>query len=259
MPTLDSLDRIKIPRSNTAAMLLALLYAQSGHTAWTGGEVQTTHLGRFVTKLNGTLHIARAAHQRTYYKKRGEASVHLVALPADGYVRWVLMSTRGRMGLLDRSIALPGPVHDLRAHGQHLRWKDYELFRMQKRFHLGGHDTATDETWSWRILPAVVDAHEAMIVERAKRHDKHGLLMHLETLRSAPQFAGVRMQVGRLHREANKLWRKCGGGQSLFEMPVRLPIMTKLPIYATPAHTVMSVLRDYTSQSDLRMPRESDL
>jgi hypothetical protein len=82
-------------------------------------------------------------------------------------------------------------VRDLRARAEHLRRRGYELFRMRKRFHRGGQETSTDETWSWRIIPNIYRAHEAMIIERAKQRDKRALLAHLDALRSMPMFAGA--------------------------------------------------------------------
>ncbi|WP_168795269.1 hypothetical protein [Paraburkholderia aromaticivorans] len=250
MSDLDILARIKIPRNNTAAMQLMMLYAQSGHFAWTSDTVKPDYVHKLSQKFHDTLHIGRAAHQRVYYKKKNEASVHLVALPDGAYVRWVLMSTRGKAGLLDRSISAPGVVRDLRARGEHLRWRHYEMFRMQKRFHIGGSDISTDETWSWRIVQSDYRAHEAWLVEHAKRHDRPAIVRQLEALRAMPMFAGIRTQVGRLHREAEKIWRKCNPAAQPLEPPGRLPIMTKLPIYAVPPETVLTFSRDYTKKTD---------
>ncbi|MFL9961608.1 hypothetical protein PQR02_10955 [Paraburkholderia sediminicola] len=217
-----------------------MLHAQSGHTAWTADEVLPRHLRRLAVKLDTHFHVSRAPHQRVYYKQRGEASVHLVALPEDGHVRWVLMSTRGRHGLLDRAASMPGAVQDLRARGQHLRWRSYELFRMQKRYHQGG-EVATDETWSWRLGQDAYRAHEAMLVERSRKHDRAALVAHLETLRAMPMFAGVRAQVARLEWESRKLWRKFHPNSEPLAPQSTLPIMTRLPIYGTPAMTLLDL------------------
>jgi hypothetical protein len=88
MADVETLSRIRIPKGHTSAMLLMMLYEQSGHVARTGGEVLPQHIRKLTLKLDATLHVARAAHQRVYNRKRGEASVHLVALPDTTHLRW---------------------------------------------------------------------------------------------------------------------------------------------------------------------------
>lgn len=253
MADLENLARVRIPRNNTAAMQLMMLYAQSGHVAWTGDEVLHEHLLRLVRKLDAHFHLARLAHQRVYYKKRGEASVHLVALPDDGRIRWVLMSTRGRHGLLDHSSPLPGPVRDVRTRGENLTWGKYQLFRMQKRFHQGAAETGTDETWSWRLAPAEFRAYEAMLVERAKMRDRAALTAQLERFRAMPMFAGVRAQVARLTWEARKTWSKFNPSMPPLPSSPSLPIMTRMPVYASPPQTLLHLMaaRDSNGLSDV--------
>ncbi|AOI44812.1 hypothetical protein WI23_02755 [Burkholderia oklahomensis C6786] len=223
-------------------MQLMMLYAQSGHIAWTGDDVLPEHLLRLARKLDTHFHVTRLAHQRAYYKGRGEASVHIIALPGDGQIRWVLMSTRGRHGLLDRAAALPGPVRDVRTRGENLRWGRYELFRMQKRFHLGTTETGTDETWSWRLAPAEFRAYEAILVERAKMRDRAAHAAQLERLRALPMFAGVRAQVARLTWEAAKTWNKFNPSLPQLPSSSSLPIMTRMPVYASPPQTLLHLI-----------------
>ena len=253
MSNLEMLSRVRIPRNTTAAMQLMMLYAQSGHVAWTGDEVLREHLFRLFRKLDARFHLARLSHQRVYYKKRGEASAHLVALPDDGRIRWVLMSTRGRHGLLDHSAQLPGFVRDIRTRGENLRWGKYELFRMQKRFHQGATETGTDETWSWRLVPAEFRAYEAMLVERAKMRDRAALTAQLERLRAMPLFAGVRAQVARLTWEARKTWSKFNPALPPLPLSPSLPIMTRMPVYTSPPQTLLHLIstRDDNALADV--------
>ncbi|HEX7935790.1 MAG TPA: hypothetical protein VF573_22360 [Paraburkholderia sp.] len=242
MSDLETLARVRIPRNNTAAMQLMMLYAQSGHIAWTGDNVLPEHLLRLARKLDTHFHVTRLAHQRVYYKGRGEASVHLIALPGDGQIRWILMSTRGRHGLLNCAAALPGPVRDVRTRGENLTWGKYELFRMQKRFHQGAAGTGTDETWSWRLAPAEFRAYEATLIERAKAHDRPALAAQLECWRAMPMFAGVRAQVARLTWEAAKTWNKFNPSMPPLPSIPSLPIMTRMPVYASPPQTLLHLI-----------------
>jgi hypothetical protein len=231
-------------------MQLMMLHAQSGHTAWTADDVLPKHLHRLAAKFDTHFHVSRPPHQRVYYKQRGEASAHLVAMPEDGRVRWVLMSTRGRHGLLDRGAPLPGLVRDLRTRGQQLRWKTYELFRMQKRYHEGG-EFATDETWSWRLGQDAYRAHEAMLVERAKKHDRVAFVAHMQALRAMPMFAGVRAQIARLEWESRRVWRKFHPGPEPLPPQPALPIMTRMPIYTSPAVTLLDLVAAHDAERAL--------
>lgn len=83
-------------------------------------------------------------------------------------------------------------------------------------------------------------AHEALIVERAKRHDVAGLSQEIAALAMMPMFSGVRGQVLKLYAEARKVAGKSGVGE--LTLP-GLPYMTRQAVYDTPPATMMSLLR----------------
>lgn len=225
---------IKIPRNNTAAMQLLQLYAQSGHVFWTDGMIDRQKLRRFLPRLAG-FRIDRDAPGRTYDKTKGLASSHLVVLEAaPDLLTWVLVSTAGRNGLDDPDGAQLGSVYDTRLRGQHLRWRQYELLRVEKKIDVHGKHgkkTIRDTTWTWHMIAQRYKEHEAFIVDRVRHRDVAGVNNELRALAMMPMFSGVRGQTLKLFSEAKKLAGKFG----LAIAPVpELPFMTKLPIYAEP-------------------------
>jgi hypothetical protein len=231
---LDVLRAVKVPRNQTAAMQLLQLYAQSGHVLWTAGRVERGKLERLLAKL-APFRIDRNAPGRAYDRARGLASCHLVITDSeDEVLDWVLVSTQGRQGLADPTAPDIGTIYDTTAQGQHLRWGLYELLRTEKRI-----GKVRDTTWTWRITRSHYKAHEALIVERAKRHDVAGLREEVAALAMMPMFSGVRGQVLKLYAEARKVAGKFGGVE--LTLP-RLPYMTRQAVYSMPPATLTSLL-----------------
>ncbi|MFH1493974.1 MAG: hypothetical protein ABIG70_04170 [Pseudomonadota bacterium] len=227
MNAIEILSRIKLPRNVTGAMQLMQLHAQTGHHLWCSDVIRAVHLEKFIMKF-GELHVERSAPMRLYWKRRGNASVHLILLPeAVGLVRWVLMSTPGKNGLQYHA---PGAVGDLTMRGQHLQWRHYELLRLPKEWRQDER-RRTDETVTWRMQPEAYKTHEALIVDRAQQHDHRGLLTELEALRMQPLFAGVRNQVWQLQGVAHKVWAKFNRSAAPLSLTESLPILSRLPIY----------------------------
>jgi hypothetical protein len=222
--------KIKIPKNQTAAMQLLQLYAQSGHVYWMAGVIERKKLVRFLAKL-AVLRIDRDAPGRAYDKSKGLASTHLVVLAADnGMLKWVLVGTPGKDGLLDSTLPNFGPVYDTRCKGQHLRLAHYELLHAEKRI-----KQVRYTTWTWRIAPQRFKEHEAFIVQLVRRRDIDGLYVELAALAAMPQFSGIRGQVLKLFAETKKLSLKFKLGE--LAMPT-LPYMTRVSIYAEPPKTL---------------------
>ncbi|WP_300440199.1 hypothetical protein [Zoogloea sp.] len=231
---LDVLRAVKVPRNQTAAMQLLQLYAQSGHVLWTAGRVVRGKLERLLAKL-APFRIDRNVPGRAYDRSRGLASCHLVITDSeDEVLDWVLVSTQGRQGLGDPGAPDIGTIYDTTAQGQHLRWGLYELLHTEKRI-----GKVRDTTWTWRITRPHYKAHEALIVERAKRHDVAGLTQEIAALAMMPMFSGVRGQVLKLYAEARKVAGKFGVRE--LTLPV-LAYMTRQTVYDTPPATLVSLL-----------------
>lgn len=248
---LKLLSSIKVPRSQTAAMQLLQLYAQSGHVFWTSGTVERSKLERLVQKLT-PFRIERDAPGRAYDKTKRLASTHLVVLDAEnGLLPWVLISTAGKGGLSDPEAPNIGQVGDTRLAGQHLTWTHYELLHVEKIMTLtrdiktkaglvlkDRKSTLRTTTWTWRMTRDKFASHEAFIVSLARQRDSGRLATEVAALAMMPLFSGVRGQVLKLHAEARKLAAKfkCDAP----ELP-QLPCMVKLPIYAETPKTLYSI------------------
>lgn len=221
-------------------MQLMQLHAQTGHHLWCSDVIRAVHLEKFIMKF-GELHVERSAPMRLYWKRRGNASTHLILLPeAVGLVRWVLMSTKGRNGLQDHA---PGAVCELTKRGQHLQWRHYEMLRLPKEWQQDGR-RRTDETITWRMQPEAYKTHEAFIVDRAQQHDHQGMLTELEALRMQPLFSGVRNQVWGLQGVALRVWAKFNRGSAPLPFPDGLPILSRLPIYNDPPRTALEIVEN---------------
>lgn len=96
-------------------------------------------------------------------------------------------------------------------------------------------EAVTVTTWTWRLTPARVREHEALIVAVAKQRDEAGLAAELQALAMMPLFSGIRGQVLKLYGEAKKL-----SGKFKLQPPTipTLPYLVKLPVYATPPTTI---------------------
>lgn len=235
------LSKIKVPRNLTAAMQLLQLYAQSGHVFWASDTIRPSNLSKFVGKLSG-MGIDRSAVLRGYHKNKGAASVHLVVVEEGQLLRWILVSTSGKGGLNDALAYKPGTVLDLRLRGQHLRLRHYELLKQPKRWTDQERREHTAETLTWRMSPESVNAHQAFIVERAKQHDRAGLMKEVEAIRMQPLFAGVRSQVFRLQAEAVKVWHKFNKTAPELDANPDMPFMLRLAIYDEPPRTLLNII-----------------
>lgn len=248
---LTLLSAVKVPRNQTAAMQLLQLYTQSGHFYWTNGVVKRAKLASFVNKL-AEYRIGRDTPGRAYDKTRGLASSHLVLADSpDGVLPWVLVSTSGRGGLCDVNTIAVGTVRDARLAAQHIVWKHYELVHLQKTIKrtrdivtkagttlTNRTETIRKTTWTWRMTSDRRKGHEALIASLAKRRDVLGLVEELNALAMMPQFSGIRGQALKLYGESKKLSSKFG----LPQPPIPdLPFMIKMPIYETPAVTLLNL------------------
>jgi hypothetical protein len=106
--------------------------------------------------------------------------------------------------------------------------QDYELLEQPKSFRDRSGKTKTVTTWTWRLTPSRYREWEALLVARAKAHDRVALERLFEHLKAMPMFAGVRSQVQRLHAETNKVLGKVG--EAPIEM-AELPSMRMIRLW----------------------------
>lgn len=224
-----SIYDLKIPRNQTALMQLAQTYAQSAHYFWATGSVEREKLERFALKLDALYHISRDAPARAYAKRKREASVHLLILPEEHSVPWLLLSTPGKDGL--ETVPLDGRVRDTRLRGQHTSWRHYELLFAPKTFNDEAGKKTTQSTWTWRIRPDRYREYEAYLVHLARQNDQKGMQAAIDALAEMPLFAGVRAQVIRLYREAGRVWGKFNREKEAAIALPELPYMTRIVCY----------------------------
>lgn len=206
------MDRtIPVPRHLTAHLQHLLRLVACGHHYWTADRITVAHLPRLVAKWAHPLRLRADAPARAYAKRVGIASVHLclspdLADPTTQETRWWMLATAGREGLLGAA-RTPGPVQDCRHLDGRLRCGDYELLQATREYRQG-HKAKTATTWTWRLTPSRYREWEALLVEQALQGNRASVAGTLDCLAAMPLFAGIRDQVQRLAREANKVLGK---------------------------------------------------
>ena len=174
------------------------------------------------------------APARSYRKKKEQANHSLVITPdwreaADvDPVRWFITGTVG-IGSIVTMAHPPAPVFDARRVAGRINFGDYELALLPKAWMDADGVKQKDTTWTWRLCSARFREWEAHVIERAKQRDRTGLETAFAGLAAMPQFAGVRSQVFRLHKEANKMLSK-GNREPL--PPLNLPKMRMIKLYS---------------------------
>ena len=249
----------KIPKNRTAELLLILRHVSNGHYFWTADEIAVEKLHRLLTKWQ---HYALTAkpHQRLYRKKTQRASTQLVIghgyaagtrpILTDGasaempgvpnpetaempvplatpVTPWIMLGTPGKDGLVDGA-ATPGAVKDARSRHGRIEWHGYQLVQLPKTYPTAEGKLKTETTWTWRLTATRYREWEAAVVELAKRKETARLQETFAVLARLPMFAGVRQQVFKLHREANKLLGKTQGERL---HPLELPFVTMSQLY----------------------------
>ena len=224
---------IRIPRHLTALMQHMQRLVTAGHHFWTTDRIPVGKLPGFINKWQPGFRLRADAPARAYRRRTGKASVHLCihpdALAADKPVaEWWMLSTAREGGVAgDYSAAGQG------ARLSHAGWTPAlpgtELLEQPKTFRDKRGKVKTVTTWTWRLAPSRYREWEALLVERAKAHDRAGIEQLFDCLRAMPMFAGVRSQVIRLAQETNKMLGKVGGAP--FELPT-LPVIRMLKLWS---------------------------
>lgn len=223
---------IRIPRHLTALMQHMQRLVTAGHYFWTSDWIPAGKLPGFIAKWQPGFQLRADAAARAYRRRTGRASVHLCIHPEylgndNEKVAWWMLSTAGKEGLAS-SARVPGEVKDCRTLAGRLRCQDYELLEQPKMFRDQRGKVKTVTTWTWRLTPARYREWEALLVERAKARDRSGVEQLFGCLQAMPMFAGVRAQVIRLAREANRMLRKVKAEQ--VELP-ELPVMRMVRLW----------------------------
>jgi len=187
--------------------------------------IKKTALPAFVEKWEAAGYGLRCdAPARAYRKRKGRASVVLCI--SNDFVNvetetvdWIMLSTPGKRGLLDKEHPLPGKVFDARQL-PHLRVGDYEFLNTEKAI----SKTAKDTTWTWRMTMQRYKEWEAWLIEAAKLGNPDKVQSGFTSIRNQPMAAGVRAQVYRLEAETNKFLKKIGKAPVMLG---ELPVMRK--------------------------------
>ncbi len=249
---------VKVPRTQTGTLQLIQLYVISGHTYWVGGFVPTDRWEGFLLKMAARYRLDRSERMRVYDRQHEKASVHLVAVLNEDKrkVRWMLLSTAGAGGLLDKAVSpTEQPGDALKADGR-LVWADYELVYANKKWTetqmVKGNARKVvkqDSTWTWRITPEAARGVGAAIKEACASMDPLAVRNVLKYQVMRPLFAGVRQQVVEFGQHAcvewlpfHKRWLKAQSEhfqqgykdiEKLLKPPKReaLPFMTRMKVY----------------------------
>jgi len=224
------------PRNRTAELQLILRLVSQGYTLWTADQIPISKLPGFLVKWARYRLLADPA-ARAYRKQTGRANTHLVIEhrfnDLDAYegppksICWLMLGTVGGDGLGDAA-AHPGPIFDATNQGQRIEWMGYQLTRQPKHYKTGDGQLRKEITWTWRLPGRRYAEWEALLVAAAKQHDYQAINQAFTVLRGWPMFAGIRLQVMRLHAETNRVLKKMGG--SMLPRP-DLPVMTLLPLW----------------------------
>lgn len=178
----------------------------NGYPLWTAGEIQASRWDDLVEKFNRLYETDISPSARQWRNKRGQCSAHLVGAPLpDGKVRWVLLVTAEGVGEVKQCEKL----HD--AHSERLVWGDYVLIRSTRSSAFGG-----GTHWTWFLTPQTERREANYLTALAQSagigRQPHRLTAFTDTLLHRPLHAGVRQQVAKMTRRAQKVWAKHSHG-----------------------------------------------
>lgn len=173
---------------------------------WTIGEISSSRWDTLVEKFSRLYETDISASARQWRKKRGCCCAHLLgaALP-NGKIRWVLLVTADGSGAIKEREQLRD-VHSTR-----LAWGDYVLIQSTRSRVVGG-----GTHWTWYLTP-IAERREANYLTRLAQtaganREPRQLTAFTDTLIQRPLHAGVRQQVGKMLRRAQKVWLKHSQG-----------------------------------------------
>jgi len=225
---------IRIPRNISAAMQALQRLMASGHIYWCAGTVPKNRLVAFIEKWESRGLVLRADAPKRSYRKKKELANHSLVIAPDWReatdsdpVSWIITGTVG-IGSMATMPCPPAPVFDARRAAGRIDFVGYELALLPKAWIDADGLKQKDTTWTWRLNVARLREWEAYIIELAKQRDRTSLAAAFAGLAAMPQFAGVRSQIFRLHKEANKMLAKVGGEPL---SPLNLPKMRMIKLY----------------------------
>lgn len=173
---------------------------------WTSGEIHASRWERLVEKFSRLYETDITPSARQWRKRRGQCSAHLVAAPLPGEkLRWVLLVTEHGAGTVKDTEKLRD------ARSERMVWGDYILILTTKARAFGG-----GVHWTWFLTPTAERRETAFLTTLAQsagiaRQPKR-LTAFTDTLMKRPLHAGVRGQVAKMMRRAQKVWRRHSGG-----------------------------------------------
>lgn len=181
-----------------------------GYPLYTTGLVRVDKWDRLVAKFRRLYEVDISPAARQNRKRRGRCAALLIGaeLPPDDrgdMIRWVLLVTEAGIG----------PVKDeetLRdARSERMTWGDYVcMYLTRPRQHGGG------ARWTWCLTREAERACANYLTELAQAAGRNGdprrLHAFVDTLLRRPMHSGVRTQVAKMLRRAEKVWSKHSGG-----------------------------------------------
>lgn len=188
---------------------------------WTSGEIASTKWQALVEKFNSKYETDISPAARQWRKKKAQCCTHLIAAPLpNDRIRWVLLVTDSGSGLVKEQERL----QDVRK--SHLVWGDYLLIHATRHRNQGG-----GARWTWFLTRQVEKQEADYLTGLAQsagraRHPSWLQAYMDQSLLKRPMHSGVRQQVAKMLRRAQKVWQKHSGG-----MPWPGPEAAQIPAF----------------------------
>lgn len=178
----------------------------SAYPLWIGGDVHASRWDHLVQKFSQIYETDISASARQWRKNRNKCCAHLIAAPMPGEkIRWMLLVTHDGEGEVKRREQLQD------AHTARLIWGDYMLVQATRTSALGG-----GTRWTWFLTPQVEQREARYLTKLAQVAALGGQSFRLaaftSTLLLRPMHSGVRQQVAKMLRRAQKVWAKHAKG-----------------------------------------------
>ena len=173
-----------------------------GYPLWVSGGVLGSRWPLLVEKFNAKYETDISPSARQWRKKRGQCcSLLFGANLPDGKTRWVLLVTEDGRGTVKDEETLRDARND------RLVWGDYVLIRSTRSRAAGGQSH-----WTWFLTPGTEHREANYLTALAQRaatmKQPHLVVQYTDTLMKRPLHAGVRQQVAKMLRRAQKIWAK---------------------------------------------------
>jgi hypothetical protein len=174
----------------------------SGYPLWITGEIDPSRWHRLIEKFSAVYETDISPSARQWRKRRDQCCSHLIGAPMrDGRIRWVLLVTADGNGEVKRREKLRD------ARSERLLWGDYVLIRPSRPSAVGG-----GSHWTW-CLTTQAERREANYLTALAQAAGIGrqpqrLKAFIDTLLRRPLHAGVRQQIAKMLRRAQKVWMK---------------------------------------------------